>query len=89
MVNPIHKSHTPAFDHSKFDALAFELKKMGYPFIVVMQDTGAATDVDRIRSMGNFDEFEDGINIMSDILHKVADSLSKIDEIENPKNTDN
>lgn len=86
MVNSINS--TPEFDHDKFNELVFELKKMGHPFIVVMQDANN-DGVDRVQSMGNFDEYINGIEIMADLLHSVADSLSKIDEIENQKNKDN
>ena len=85
MVNSKDDSEIVLFDHKRFNKLVFELEKMGHPFIVVMRDL----NTDRVHSMGNFDDYVNGLANMADTLHDVADSLTKIDEIENPPNTDN
>lgn len=85
MVNAKDDSEIKLFDHDKYNALVFELEKMGHPFIVVMRDL----NTDRVHSMGNFDDYINGLINMADTLKQVAESLIKIDEVENPPNTEN
>ncbi len=72
MVNTKNKE----FDHDRFDELVDELNGLGCPFIVVMKDT----EGEKVHSMGNMDEFENGLLLMADILRRVANRLVDIDE---------
>ena len=82
MVNSKDDSDITLFDHKKFNELVFEFEKMGQPFIVVMRDL----NTDKVHSMGNFDDYINGLAMMADTLHDVANALTKIDETENPPN---
>ena len=73
------------FDENKFDKIYSLLEEYDMPFIIVMNDMKNH----RVYAVGNFNDWEQGVLIMADLLRTVSQKLTQIEVIDNPPGKDN